>query len=132
MKELLTKLWQLPQTLIAFLVIKFYSAEFVGYFNDAAWYKWSRGEGLSLGRYIFVSFSDTEGRESRENTLKHEYGHSIQSKKYGWLYPFIILIPSLIWCGCFKKYREKYQVSYYSFYTEASADKLGGVNRERG
>lgn len=77
MKEKLIKLWQLPQTLIALLVIKLFSAEFVGYYNDAAWYKWGRGEGLSLGRYIFVPFNDTANIEWRENMLKHEYGHSM-------------------------------------------------------
>ena len=132
MKEKLIKLWQLPQTLIALLVIKFFSANFIGYYNDAALYKWGRGEGLSLGRYIFLPFDNPAGNEWRENMLKHEYGHSIQSKYLGWFYSIVILIPSLIWCGCFDGYRKKYNVSNYSFYTESSADKLGGVNRKRG
>lgn len=132
MKEKLIKLWQLPQTLIALLVIKLFSAEWVGYYNDVNMYKWGRGEGLSLGKYIFLPFDDTAGIVWRENMLKHEYGHSIQSKHLGWLYPIVILIPSLIWCGCFDGFRKKYNVSYYSFYPEAWADKLGGVNRKRG
>ena len=62
-------------------------------------------------------------------TLKHEYGHTIQSPILGPLWSFVIGLPSLIWCGCFAKYRENHKVSYYSFYTEAWANKLGEKNK---
>lgn len=58
----------------------------------------------------------------------HEYGHSIQSLILGPLWLFIIGIPSLVWAGCFGKYRQKHNISYYSFYTEKWANKLARVD----
>ena len=125
-------LWQLPQTLIALLVIKLFSANAFDTYNGVTLYAWGRSDGLSLGNYIFLPFNEITDHPWRQNFIKHEYGHSVQSKKLGWLYIFIILIPSLIWAGCFDSFRKKNNISYYWFYTEANADKLGGVNRKEG
>jgi hypothetical protein len=76
---------------------------------------------VSLGAFILCFH--TPG----ENTLKHEFGHCIQSLILGPLFLFVIGLPSLIWCGCFEKYRQKHNISYYAFYTEKWANKLGGV-----
>ena len=73
--------------------------------------------GLSLGEYIFLN-------NNRVASIKHEYGHSIQSKYLGPLYLLVIGIPSLIW-AIFGKRGD----AYYAFYTERWADKLGGVDR---
>ena len=125
-------LWQLPQTLIALLVIKLFSAKAFDTYNGVTLYAWGRSDGLSLGNYIFLPFNEITDHPWCQNFIKHEYGHSVQSKKLGWLYIFIILIPSLIWAGCFDSFRKKNNISYYWFYTEANADKLGGVNRKEG
>ncbi|HHV51441.1 MAG TPA: hypothetical protein GXX54_07030 [Clostridiales bacterium] len=80
---------------------------------------------VTLGKYIFADdayFQD-------EETIKHEYGHRLQSKKLSVLYLLVIGLPSLIWAGCFEKWRRKHGISYYWFYTESWADKLGGVER---
>ena len=79
--------------------------------------------GITFGMFIFVVDIDDE------QTIKHEYGHTRQSMMLGILYPFVIGFPSLAWAGLFKKYRIKYGKSYYSFYTEKWADKLGGIYR---
>lgn len=76
---------------------------------------------ISLGAFIICFYMPDE------RTFKHEFGHCIQSLILGPLYLLIIGLPSLIWCGCFEKYRQKYNVSYYAFYTEKWANKLGGV-----
>ena len=68
-----------------------------------------------------------KGYIGKAETTKHEYGHYQQSLRLGWLWIFVIGIPSLIWAGCFQKYRRKNKISYYSFYTEKWANKLGGV-----
>lgn len=81
---------------------------------------------VSLGEFIFLCPSHWNDAE----TLKHENGHRIQSRRLGWLYLFIIGIPSIIWAGCFDWYRKKHNVSYYAFYTERCADKLGGITRK--
>lgn len=62
-----------------------------------------------------------------ESLLKHEYGHCIQSLILGPFWLFVIGIPSFVWAGCFAKYRQTHNVSYYSFYTEKWANKLGGI-----
>lgn len=66
-------------------------------------------------------------------TLKHEYGHQKQSQMLGWLYLFVIGIPSIVWAGthqCFWKSLKKHNIPCYWFYTEKWANKLGGVNDE--
>lgn len=126
MNTIINTIWQLPQNIAGRIVLRVTKAQYQYGFNDADVFHWDRRDGISLGRYIFVpSFADG-------NYIKHEYGHTVQSKRLGWLYFFVIGIPSLLWAGCGKKYRKKHNVSYYSFYTEAWADKLGGVERSKG
>lgn len=48
--------------------------------------------GVSLGRYIIFS-NDVH---LSLDALKHEYGHTLQSKKLGWLYLIVIGLPSFI------------------------------------
>mgnify|MGYP007099320789 FL=1 len=38
--------------------------------------------------------------------IQHEYGHTVQSLILEPIWLFVIGLPSLIWCGCFSKYRE--------------------------
>lgn len=114
-------LWQFPQNLVGVLVRYFTRARKVG---DHYEYDIRCGS-VSLGDYVFLC----PAHWNDENTLKHEKGHSVQSRYLGWLYPLVIGFPSLIWCGLFKGYRRKHGISYYAFYTEKNADKLGGVER---
>ena len=71
-----------------------------------------------------------------EDGMKHEYGHSIQSRILGPAYLLIIGIPSLlgnIYDRVFNK-EWKYSKScrwYYNQPWEKWADKLGGVDREK-
>jgi hypothetical protein len=73
--------------------------------------------GISLGKYIILSHDDID-------SIKHEYGHSVQSRYLGWLYLLVIGLPSLLWAMFYKG------DDYYKFYTEKNADKLGGVINE--
>jgi hypothetical protein len=88
---------------------------------------------MSLGKYIFVPSYYKKTPPDKMNysilhTIKHEYGHTIQSKYLGWFYLLVIGLPSLIWANCFEEYRKKTGMSYYDFYTESSANKLGEVD----
>lgn len=117
-------LWQLPQNLLGLLLVSILKPEDSYDFNRARLYYATRMRGgISLGRYIIVrsAMRDFTGR-----TEWHEYGHSRQSMILGPLYLFVIGIPSLIWAAIF---RPGYGRSYYDFYTERWADKLGGVDR---
>ena len=49
---------------------------------------------ITLGNYVFVGLNS-----EYRLTVKHELGHTIQSKILGPLYLIVIGIPSIIYCG---------------------------------
>lgn len=123
-KKILHFLWGLPQNIIGGVMWLILSRK-----NRHKRYKSAYvcempfGGGVSLGMFIFVDDIDYE------KTIMHEYGHTKQSMLLGALYLLVIGLPSVVWAGCFDKYRRKHNKSYYSFYTEKWADKWGGVDR---
>ena len=100
---------------------------------------WPLRFGLSLGMFIFVGGSDghtggDDGSRSRSSAitcddrlLVHEYGHTVQSLVLGPAYLVVIGLPSLLWLNvpAFARMRRSRQLSYYSFFTERSANWLG-------
>ena len=119
LKAIFTWIWCFPQMLVGLIIRIATRAEHHG---DHYRYNYKHGS-VTLGTYIFLCPSHW----GDEETLKHEQGHIKQSYILGWLYLIVIGLPSLIWCCCFDSYRRKYNKSYYDFYTEAWANKLGGV-----
>lgn len=123
--NILLYLWQLPQNLIGLLLTVFYKFDSTVVHKD----KIIRiclnfPGGISLGEYIFVG-------KKNWNTIRHEYGHSVQSKYLGPLYLLVIGTPSIIWAGLYGTKLFSYTKNgYYVFYTEKWADKLGGVIRK--
>jgi len=125
MKTLLW-LWQAPQHLLALAIWKIFKfAGKVAYVAD-----WQGNVfigvdilmGLSLGMYIFAHQS------CGETTKKHEYGHTLQSRRLGWLYLLVIGLPSL--CGnIYSRIFHKDSAWYYRQPWEAWADRLGGAIR---
>lgn len=81
---------------------------------------------ISLSRYIFA-----DDQYYQSDMIKHEYGHTIQSKMLMPLYLPIVGIPSLLWNRLFKSYRKRKNKSYYAFYTESWANRLGGYQVKR-
>lgn len=79
--------------------------------------------GMTLGDKIFIS--KYYRGEYLQLILAHESGHVKQSLYLGPLYLFVIGIPSLLWAWCHRWIAPK--KSYYWFYTESFANKLGGV-----
>lgn len=129
-KDFVKAIWEFPQNTLGFIVKKICKATHYTTYKDAAVYSWKIDSGMSLGKYIFVPFAEEEPTAFNvQRYIKHEYGHTMQSKYLGWFYLLIIGLPSLIWAGCFEWYRKKKGVSYYSFYTESWADELGEVER---
>lgn len=123
MKNFLLYLWQLPQNLLGLLFLLFLKGEEKHILNDISFYYIDRFPGgISLGKYIILG-------TKREESIKHEYGHCIQSKYLGWLYLLVVGIPSLIWASLYGGIIKHTENGYYKFYTEKSADKLGGVKR---
>ena len=137
LKNLIITCWELPQLILGAIVKKVCKAKPITTYKEATVYSWNLYGGMSLGKYIFVPFTAELltpagffiNKKYADQTIKHEYGHTVQSKYLGWLYLLVIGLPSFIWANCFMKYREKTGKSYYSFYTERWADKLGGVER---
>lgn len=119
--KILIWLWCFPQQLAGWLLSVVVPTE-----RREGYYAVNFKSGsLSLGEYVFLC----PAHQGDERVLKHEQGHTKQSYILGWLWVPIIGIPSILWAGCFEWFREKYNISYYSFYTERWADRLGGVER---
>jgi len=121
MKEFFLYIWQLPQNLLGIILVLFYRPEshFIVVENSCRLriYTASRfPSGISLGKYIIMQ---SPGKVS----LRHEIGHSYQSRKLGWLYIPVIGIWSFTrcWLRLFKT------GEYYTHFPESQADKLGGV-----
>lgn len=130
MKNVLLWMWQLPQNLFGLAVLLFnkivhgcvksQSIDGIGYYSV----KHVNNCGVSLGNYILLD-SD---RSITEKAIHHEYGHQKQSLKYGWLYLFIIGLPSAMG-NIYSRLAHKDSKWYYSQWWERTADKLGGVIR---
>jgi hypothetical protein len=119
MKHIVIYLWGLPQNLLGLLlrlIYKGYDSQYKDVIVRRSTYMHG---GISLGKYIIIN------QWSTDETLKHEYGHCIQSKKLGWLYLFVVGLPSLLHAG-FCRCKNH---SYYDVFPERWADKLGGVKR---
>ena len=130
MKVFIKAIWELPQNVLGFIIkIVCRAAPYTTY-KDANVYSWNIEGGMSLGRYIFVPFKTTDPDDyGVQQYIKHEYGHTMQSKYLGWFYLLVIGLPSIIWAGCFEQYRQKTGTSYDNFFTENWADKLGDVDK---
>ena len=114
--------WGLPQTLLGFFFFLLTIRRKHYLYRCAVVTEWHRQDSCSLGLFIFLS----EGEINKKETLKHEYGHCLQSIILGPMYLLIIGIPSFLWCNLpmMEKRRKRRRVSYYSFYTERWANRL--------
>lgn len=88
---------------------------------------WHRhGGSVSLGMFVFIDIQHTRpDTDAERRLLYHEYGHTIQSLFLGPLYLLIVGLPSILWAGCFEKYRCRKKVPYDRFYPEKWANILG-------
>lgn len=123
MKNVLLYLWCLPQNLLGLILRAIYKGNDSKYEDAIVRRSTKMSGGISLGKYIIIS------QWSRESTIMHEYGHCKQSKYLGWLYLLVIGLPSIIWAGLYGVVIKSSHNGYYKFFTERSADKLGGVKR---
>lgn len=80
---------------------------------------------ISLGTIVIVSKNHTEFM------LNHEFGHSIQNCYFGFLFPFVVAIPSYIryWYYCtsvkFGLKDSNKMSDYYNAWFEKQASELG-------
>ena len=137
-KTWLLMIWTLPQSVLGIIVMLFTGAKprkkwinnigYDYYVSKRLNNSWS---GVSLGEFIiFANESYVD-----EISVKHEYGHHIQSNYFGWFYLLVVGLPSIIgnlWDRIAHKNwshwkREKW---YYKQPWERWADLLGGVDRK--
>ena len=133
----LYRAWQCPQQFLGLLLVKITGAE-KRETGGIVWYWFNKDKnrftrfisGVSLGRYILLPYNDI-------NTVKHEHGHSIQSKYLGLFYLLIVGVYSAVFCNLWDRVFHKGWCRYdraYWYYktrrTESWADELGGVDRD--
>ena len=121
--------WQAPQHLLGFIIMKWLEKKSriveILIFKEADVYKVSGAfGGVSLGRYIFLS----ENQYQFDKTVKHEIGHSKQSKMMGWSYLPIVGVASGS-MNILTRMKILKPETYYTRWPETWADKLGGVDR---
>ena len=123
-RNLILFIWQLPQHLLAILYIGYLVMMGKDLGIDSRYKQATvipcimRGA-VTLGNYIFVGLNS----EYRK-TVKHELGHTIQSKILGPLYLIVIGIPSITYCGLRRIFPSLRKKNYYNFYTERIANYL--------
>ena len=146
MKKFLLFIWQLPQNIIGFIITRFACGKIVFNINNTFcnvyFMKYLFNSGVSLGNYIIFDKKYRKYSESDnfnkclifKNSVRHEYGHQIQSKISGPFYLIVVGIPSLFRNIYHRIFHKKWSLSkrinwYYGSYPEKQADQLGCVLR---
>lgn len=131
--QILLYIWQLPQNILGLMLFWWY--EYHSAYTRRDTHKGinylmadAMKGGISLGNYVILSYYYTfyVNWKDRE-AVNHEWGHTRQSRMLGPLYLFVIGIPSILHAAVHSRWCK--QKSYYHFWTEKWADKLGGVKR---
>ncbi len=114
----------------------------LNYKNKHYWYHgalvtvWKAKSSVSIGMFIFITeepffYDKLKSKHSMselsQRLLVHEYGHTIQSLMLGPLYLIAMGIPSTLWgfSPSLSRMRADKQISYFSFFTEKWANRLG-------
>ena len=123
-RNLILFIWQLPQHIVAiiyfgYLVMMCKDLGIDSRYKQATVIPCIMRGAVTLGNYVFVGLNS----EYKE-TVKHELGHTIQSKILGPLYLIVIGIPSITYCGLRRLFPSLRKKNYYDFYTEKSANYL--------
>lgn len=131
LREIILYIWQLPQNLCGLFMLLIYKREkeYHKLNGRTFYYTTEMPSGVSLGNYIIMN------REDREDGMRHEYGHSIDSRIWGPFYLLVIGLPSALGNLYDQWFHSKWKYSdscewYYNQPWEKSADKKGGVDRK--
>jgi hypothetical protein len=125
-KTLPLYIWQLPQHLLALIILAVYRKKRSGSSAySSAKICWLEGTlwGVSLGDYIIVS-----KKYHNELTVRHEYGHTLQSRMLGPLYLLLVGVPSFT-MACISALNKDFAKNYYKRWPESWADRLAGIVR---
>lgn len=116
-------IWEFPQCLLGFILTHLYDVKYSETYKGIDVYTGKFSGGISLGLYIIMD------KDSGKYTKDHEWGHTRQSLRWGWLYLFTVGIVSFTWCNLRRYISSWRKKDYYSIWPENKADKYGGVNR---
>lgn len=130
--QILLFIWQLPQNILGLILFWWYKRISTKYKVDT--YKGvnylfadKMKGGITLGNYIIVGYWYTCYIHWQEKeVINHEWG-TRQSLMLGPSYLLVIGIPSILHAAVHNRWCK--QKSYYHFWTERWADKLGDVKR---
>lgn len=116
-------IWQLPQHIVALLYYWYliYKKRILMVDKEDVYVIYTKNVtgSVTLGIYIFLSW------RASTKTLMHEIGHTKQSLYLGPLYLLVIGLPSITWVLIHRTWLKS--KSYYWFFSEKWANKLGGV-----
>ena len=124
MKRILFWLWQwtwgFPQSLVGLIVYLCNLDKKHEVYRGCIVTRWGNRGSMGMGMFLFLGCDDPQVRV-------HEFGHSVQSLILGPLFLPVMGIPSFLWCNipCFRRMRKEKGVSYYRFYPESTANRLG-------
>lgn len=123
-RNLILFIWQLPQHIVAiiyfgYLVMMCKDLGVDSRYKQAIVIPCVMRGAVTLGNYVFVGLNS-----EYKKIVKHELGHTIQSKILGPLYLIVIGIPSITYCGLRRLFPSLRKKNYYDFYTEKWANNL--------
>jgi hypothetical protein len=116
--------WGLPMTLVGYIaktILKFAGFK-LKQWGGCVWFEigehWG---GVSLGMVIITC------KDATEETLNHEFGHSIQNAIFGIFFPFVVAIPSAAryWKRIADEKKGKILEPYDAIWFEGQATMLG-------
>lgn len=99
--------WERVQSEFGFYYSQFRNAigwvDHVTFYGGATWaWNFNAGgdrTGATMGSFVNMRINDQNTAIVSEPLYMHEYGHTIQSRRLGILYPYLVLIPSPISAG---------------------------------
>lgn len=131
MKKLLLYVWQLPQHLLALILIFLFMGERKNFDSlDVKYYALNKKKsfdfGASLGDYILFAYNPNE------YLMRHETGHQAQSRIFGWFYLIVIGIPSISGNIFDRLFHKKWDVRkrfewYYNLPWEKDANRRANI-----
>lgn len=111
--------------MLGIILTKCYDVEYKETFRDIPIYAGSFPGGISLGLYILMG--EYNWKKNVDSIKEHEWGHTRQSIRLGWLYLPTVGLCSICWIGLRRISEKLRRKSYYSVWPENQADKFGGV-----
>ncbi len=130
-------LWELPQSLLGLGLLAVQRARGrvhgVERTADGRRLVETEGIGISLGAFVFWSRADLFGRPFDVPLIRaHELGHTVQSRRLGWLYLPTVGIASssrAVYALLWQRRHGRPWPRYFDAWPEDMADPHGGVRR---